>query len=185
MDTDIEQIRINTYKASNDVTKNLYGDMELGEALGGISERFHFDKNTQRIFIDVIGDAILGLFPKEHIEKQLIEQIHLPASTAGGIVKELGGFIARITTQKPDGAVVAVQKADTNDSPAIEKTPQASPLGEARPLTREELMQKLSPRRTMVADVASVQHPPVSQPAGTPAQGYEAYQNTKGPGMGR
>lgn len=49
--------------------------------------------------------------------------------------------------------------------------------GEPRPLTREELMQKLSPRRTMVQDVASVQRPTASQPASAPAQGYEAYQN--------
>lgn len=49
--------------------------------------------------------------------------------------------------------------------------------GEPRPLTREELMQKLSPRRTMIQDVASVQHPTASQPTSAPAQGYEAYQN--------
>jgi len=50
-------------------------------------------------------------------------------------------------------------------------------VGEPRPLTREELMQKLSPRRTMVQDVASAQHPTASQPTSAPAQGYEAYQN--------
>lgn len=65
------------------------------------------------------------------------------------------------------------------------QTPQASPLGEPRPLTREELMQKLSPRRTMVEDVASVQHPQPSQTPSTPVRGYEAYQNSKGPGTGR
>lgn len=168
--SDIEQTRINAYRASNDATKFLYGDTELGDALGLISERFHFDENTKHIFIDVIGDAILGLFPKENIEKQLIEQIHLPESSAKGIVNELGNFIARITTQKSEKNTTIL----TTPPPQVQQNQLA---GEPRPLTREELMQKLSPRRTMIQDVASVQHPTASQPTSAPAQGYEAYQN--------
>lgn len=51
---------------------------------------------------------------------------------------------------------------------------------EARPLTREELMQRLTPRRTMADDVAISQHNPPQTPVPKPqAQGYEAYQNTQ------
>ncbi len=70
-------------------------------------------------------------------------------------------------------------------TPTPETKPAVDGGVEARPLTREELMQKLSPRRTMVEDVASVQHPQPSQTPSTPVRGYEAYQNSKGPGTGR
>jgi hypothetical protein len=52
--------------------------------------------------------------------------------------------------------------------------------GEPRPLTREELMQKLTPRRTMVADVASVQHQKETMPQSTPPRGYDAYTKNGG-----
>jgi hypothetical protein len=69
------------------------------------------------------------------------------------------------------------QTKNLNSAPQVQ---QNQLTGEPRPLTREELMQKLTPRRTMVADVASVQHQKGTMPQSTPPRGYDAYTKNGG-----
>lgn len=59
------------------------------------------------------------------------------------------------------------QAKNPDSAPQIQQNQLA---GEPRPLTREELMQKFTPRRTMVGDVSAL--PDTSR--NTPTQGYEA-----------
>ena len=94
-----------------------------------------------------ISDYVLGLITKDGLKAS----ITAPEENILTLFDQIG-LLQKNTLSEPS----------TPQQPAT--------VVESRPLTREELMQKLSPRRTMVGDVSTL--PDTSH--NTPTQGYEA-----------
>ena len=91
--------------------------------------------------------------------------------------------LLKVTNFTEEDSVSLIKKIELLQENLLEKpstSQQPTTIAEPRPLTREELMQKLTPRRTMVADVASVQHQKEAAPQAAPSRGYDEYTKNGG-----
>ena len=121
-----------------------------------LTDAYHIQKELKSVVAEEILFLLLKLVGEPEVPERLSIRIGIGLADAQSLINQFTTWLEGRPLLAPDTTTVAT---------------------EPRPLTREELMQKLSPRRTMVQDVASVQHPTASQPTSAPAQGYEAYQN--------
>ena len=177
MQDNTEEKRIHTYRGASDVVRDLYSDLELGGSLGAISRRLQLDEAMKGVFIDVVGDIILGLYPKSELKKRLMSEVHLSEDTARQIGLDLKDFLARIE------GVPVIPEASKDTRERLELRPEGVARGgrEAsenaegpKPLTREEVLQALAPRRTMASDIEHIK-----QERGGNTAGYETYQSEK------
>ncbi len=161
MNDDLRKKRIEAYRLLEESMKELYGSVHLSSILGALSKKYALASSAHDTFVDTLGDVILGFYPKSELQALLINKVGLNQANALVTENELRPLLTDIpsTPRVLDVNNKLVGDATALTSPAPQ-TQQSQPMeSEARPLTREELMQKLSPRRTMVEDVASVQHP--------------------------
>lgn len=184
MDTSLDTKRIDAYRIAPEDMRALYGNLELGGVLGSLSTQFGFDETTQKAFINVIGDAILGFFPKGDVKQQLISQLKMNNESADIAINALGTFIEMIAgsaaipeaqkdlkeklelrpdeVQSPQTEGV-IPEAPKDLKEKLELRPEEAQVskgdGEAgvRPLTRDEVLRALAPARTMAGDIASLE----------------------------
>lgn len=156
MQNDIEEKRIQTYRSADETVRALYSDLDLGATLGSTSGRLQMDDHAKRIFIDIIGDIILGFYPKSDLKRLLVSEVGVTEEVAQKIELDLKDFLARI-----DG-VPTIPEASKDVREKLELRPEASASGQGgasavgpKPLTREQVMQALAPKRTMPSDIAT------------------------------
>ncbi len=154
MHNEISQKRMVSYGKVSVSTQELYSDLELGGALGNISEKLHFDDSQRVSFINTVGDIILGFYPKSDLKRLLVSEVGVTEEVAQKIELDLKDFLARI-----DG-VPTIPEASKDVREKLELRPEASASGQGgvgpKPLTREQVMQALAPKRTMIDDMANV-----------------------------
>ncbi len=181
MNDELEKKRITTYRTATETVRQLYGNLELGEALGLMVEKFKFVEPKRRIFIDIVGDIILGFNPKIELPKLLMNGVGLSEIDAKQVANELAHFLTQIGEPSVPTAVPDTkERLDLRPQgietvvPEIPKAPTAPQQG-ARPLTREELMNALSPKRTMATDIEAVRQKQGTEKPKESFPGYDAF----------
>ncbi len=158
MDTSLDSKRIDSYRAAPENIRALYANLDLGTVLGNLSTKFGFDEVTQKLFINVIGDAILGFFPKADIRQRLVSQVGMTDENADISINSLGKFIEMIIGNAaiPEAPKDLKEKLELRpeNAPVVESAPTTE--GGVRPLTRDEVLRALAPARTMAGDIASL-----------------------------
>ena len=156
MDTELDIKRINAYREAPESVRSLYCNLELGGALGELITKFALDETKRTIFINVLGDAILGFFQKGKIQEELVKQTRLSNENAEMATQSLQKFITLIESE----GVIPEAPKDLREELELrpETASKVTSSGEnVRPLTRDEVLKSLSPSRTMAGDIASAQ----------------------------
>ncbi len=168
MENDLENKRQAAYQASDETTKDLYASIALGEILFYYTDKLTLAGEKQHEFINIVGDIILGLYPKAELSKKLTDELGIGQDVAN----EISGKLAEVLTTVPD--LPTLPSAESSLREKLELRPEGVPAGEqmTQPLTREELLNALSSKRTMASDAARVQGAPV---AGAATVGYQNY----------
>ncbi len=193
------QDRQQTLSGTSDKTLDLYGSIETARLLKDVRKKFNIlDDN----FIDLIGDIILGFYPKSELQKLLIQELKISPDIAQEIEQSLKDFLERIDGVPilPTAPKVVNEKLDLGPAtmkkgwetekeevpaPTLGTVPDASndlkerlelrpknvirqsftepKVEEAdeeddgpKPLTRTQILQSLTSKRTMASDIASI-----------------------------
>ncbi len=181
MEEDQNKKRREAYTIAPPTTQELYGDLNLGNTLTKILNKLHLNEEYKTRLIHVIGDAILGFYPPSAIASELVAKVGITQEIADTIVTELSIFIEKIgrissptisqensMSKSTTTPVTWTQDPVTKTPTAVPKiTPQpasAEPAFGAKPLTREEVLKALVPKRTMASDTASLTQQPPNTP---------------------
>ncbi len=170
MDNELEKKRMEMYRRSGDVVRALYGDPDLGKTLSSIAKRNSLPKEKKSILIDIVGDIILGLKPRNILEQNLVSAVSLTPETARLIVTELKPFLDKIPNENPGIPAANLESkerlllrpdtvagANANSGVVAGNTPPVEQKDTAaKPLTRDELMSALAGKRTMASDIEAV-----------------------------
>ncbi len=152
-----QQIREAYAKASPEIIDVATAE-KTAHYINELTDTYHVPKELK----SVVAEEILFLLLKLVTETEVPERLNIRIGIEVNSAKSLVEHFVRWT----EGRHTVAEVAPTT--------------GEPRPLTREELMQKLTPRRTMVADVASVQHQKEAAPQAAPSRGYDEYTKNGG-----
>lgn len=205
METDARQKRISAYTNSSERIQNLYGDLELGGVLGDLIQNLGFNDEQGSVLISIVGDIILGFYPKSELQKLLIQEFKISPDIAQEIEQSLKDFLERIdgvpilptapkvVNEKLDLGPATMKKSWETDKGGETGSP-ATTLGEVpnasndlkerlelrpknvirqsfteqkveetdeeddgpKPLTRTQILQSLTSKRTMASDIASI-----------------------------
>lgn len=165
------ETRLSVLKKASEATFELYSSIETATLLGSLRRKYNLQNGDS--FIDLVGDIILGLIPKSDLKTQLVSSIRLSPEVADSVAFDLKDFLSKVAESTP---TAVVQKPLQPEAPIIPKaTPPPSTTHEtsfgAKPLTREEVLRALTPKRTMANDVASAQQ---QSSVRVPVSGFEA-----------
>lgn len=160
MDNISEQKRIAAYRNSDSSVKKLYGNLELGGFLGISAEKYNLSEPSKKIFIDIVGDIILGLHEKSQLVSLLTAQLKISDPDGENLAREISKFLD-INLPGPN-----VPKADSTVPEKLELRPEGVPVPKpvtteevvSKPLTREDVLDALASKRTMASDIESVKN---------------------------
>lgn len=156
MNETLEQRRILAYRAADDGTKVLYGNPIIGEIIASACANQKIESEVQKTAVDIVGDIILGFYPKSDSVKLLVQNALIPQETAEKIAKELIGFFdpqekkPELPTATPDPRERLFLRPEGVDGNAL---PEKHTEEMAKPLTRDTLMDSLVTHRTMAGDI--------------------------------
>ncbi len=161
MSTPTKDQRLERYRKSPEAIKELYASEQTQMIMEHIIDTYKLEDKLE--VVDIVGDIILGFYNKADLRALLIQELQLPEVTAQQIAADLSGLLSLIQ----NGTVVGSVPQPIHEAPDLRpQTLQTAPvtrqavgdpgLGQ-RPLTREEVMQALSPKRTMSEDIATLQ----------------------------
>lgn len=167
-------LRIATLKKSSDAIFQLYSSLETARLLRHIREKYNINKDSS--FVDIIGDIILGFYPKSDLRKLLVENVKISEDTAQKIEFDLKDFLTNIE------GVPSLPSAPKDIKDRLELRPEGVPVGgtsqetetSARPITREQLLTALTAKRTMAGDIESIK-----QSGSKEVPEYETYRNAQ------
>ncbi len=177
----LEEKRIATYRKANDTVRRLYGDLELGEAMDLIAKAQGFSDAQKHLFIDVVGDIILGFYPKSDFSKLLVSEAHCSQNIADDIVGKLARFLTPIE-ETPATNLEPRERLDLRPEGVQQKFGGEESRHEemAKPLTREELLSALSAKRTMATDIEAVRNKHAEKETEQkPVEGYAAFRENE------
>lgn len=175
MDTNIEQKRIETYRAATSQIQELYGSHLLGGVLGSLIKELKITEENRKEFIDVTGDIILGFDPKSQLTSLLVEKIGLSQENARDAAQRILPLLISLPDLPPTvpeanpelkerlelrpkgvmGGVETTSAEPLTPTPLVQSAPQKEQKTSVQPLTREELMNALATKRTMASDMAA------------------------------
>ena len=151
--------RLEALKDADPAIIELYGSIETGRILSDVTKKYNLEEGGNHI--DIIGDVILGFYPKSDLGKLLSKQLQIPETAAAQIAKDLEEFLAPIpaepTLPKADGSVPErLHLRPEGGAEPFKSTaaPDTKTDVIARPLTKADLMNSLSPKRTMQSDIS-------------------------------
>ena len=191
----------------NEIRLHMYSSKETGDTLKPIREKHNISIDSN--FVDIIGDIILGFYPKSSLPTLLMQEIGISKEEADSTASELASFL------KP------IEDMPSTSQETDEKNPIKEPLDLRREsvpkqyvdmeenlhahmniLTRDELMKSLATHHTMASDTADLRKeqsepkpknagvsvspivPPVTssiveEATPPPVHGYEAYRSNE------
>ncbi len=175
MNNDLREKRIVAYRNLTEDMQNLYGNLEMGDKLGVISNDLKLDEIPEGVLINIIGDIILGFNKKSDLKKLLKDELQVTDEVATKIESDLAQFLERIDTVPNDQAITEMVASEPD---AIETTsaPEETPDDGPKPLTREDVLNALAPRK---APEVIVPEPEIVSEPEEPLSGYAAYQKEK------
>ena len=162
------------YKTVSSQIQELYAGKTTGYILRKVFTQYNLSNELYPIFATTVGDTILGFYEKTDLKKVLESELGISSNIALKITIDLEDLLSKIedyseSSNQPQAGIEELVlnssqvriNIQAQNSTIIPKpiTPSASkePVFGAKPLTREEVLQALSPKRTMSGDVASIQ----------------------------
>lgn len=119
--------------------QSLYENVEFGRQTDKLVKEYALDEEKTAIFIHIFGDAILGFYTVEDIPENLKTKLGFDDTAVATILSELSRYVETI------------KNLSSGDSPE-EPSPQIIPEESSKPLSREEVLAALAPKRTMQSD---------------------------------
>jgi hypothetical protein len=143
----------------------VYSDLELGDILFQTAEELCMSPERGVAFTHIVGDIILGIIPQKEFVTRVASEIGISNERAILIEKTIEPFLRRAhsttspTTQIPSANNELKEKLELRPEVPTPKpyTREVGADGSVKPLTREEVLQALAPKRTMASDIASIQ----------------------------
>jgi hypothetical protein len=134
-----------------EATFELYASAETTQLIKSNLAKHQIQKRDS--FVDLVGDVLLGLVSSSDFKKLLISEIGVSLEIAEQIEAELKSFFTHLDWASP------FPEADKEIRERLELKPERAVLGDARPLTREDVLRALRPSsRTMASDINAIAH---------------------------
>ncbi len=174
------------YQSVSPTIQELYAGKTTGYVLRNVFTQCGLASELYPLFATVIGDVILGFYPRSDLKKVLTEEAGISADTAIKIDIDLEDLLSKIESTStpliPTSVNSVAPSEDQSKNPSVTwtqdpvtKTPTAIPRTTpqsagaegtfgAKPLTREEVLKALVPKRTMASDTASLTQQPPTTP---------------------
>lgn len=89
--------RLEKLRALPEEIQDLYGSLDVTRAILKIAEQYQIDRQKD-IFIDTVGDVMLGFYPKA----QLVELIQKNIGTPAAIATQIAADLQAVLTPVPD-----------------------------------------------------------------------------------
>lgn len=184
-----KETRLKTLKIASENTVNLYCSIETASILSPIRKKY----GVKGEFIDLIGDIILGFYPKSALRRLLVSEVGVHDDIAEHIENDLKDFLAKIerasaapeVPKAPEPAPVQAPERFTlrpENAPGT-GVPRGETVGSQKPLTRDDVLRSFAPQTSPTP----VPQPPASPTVPLPpnsaraaVQGYEAYRSQNG-----
>ncbi len=158
-----KEMRLAAFSQLPESYASMYSSEESGELFLSLIKKYSV--SDKYALINVVGDIILGFYPISDLKKLMVENVKVSSDEADKIASDLKEFLEPIEGRANTSSAVK-QTFEISDSKerldlrpeGVQKQNSVSPeVGiveeMARPLTREELMNALSPKRTMASDI--------------------------------
>ncbi len=174
------EARDERYDAASPDIQFLYSDHTSGRILREVFERHGLDKTLYTDYAILVGDIILGFYPKADLKKLLEGELELSPDIAQKIETDLKLFLSKIENipSVPTASGDLKEKLELRPKGvtpekggAVEKEEEkeSDQMLDAKPLTREAVLSALAPKRTMANDIASLEQNDEK------VHGYDAY----------
>ena len=144
-------MRLETYRKAPEHIQAIYGAPETGELLGMLQEEYKIPDDT---FIEIVGDVMLGFYPKAELRKLLISMLGVSEEAALAIEQDLQKLLSGVA----GAPSVPPAPRDVKEPVTFRPTtpPMPVPSDNSKPLTREEVLRSIAPKRTMAQDIESL-----------------------------
>jgi hypothetical protein len=159
------QSRKEYIKNASDTLLGVYADLDLGEKIYEIADTLYMNDERRIAFTHLVGDVILGVISEQNFIQQTTQHIGLSEAKASEIKQALDVYFRKAETAR--GANSQIPPANNELKEKLELRPEVptpKPYtrevgadGRVKPLTREEVLQALTSKRTMASDIASIQ----------------------------
>jgi len=176
MPNDITQQRQAAYNRAPAAIQEIYGDIALGDVIDSWISALHIDTSRQPVFIHIIGDTLLGLILRRNFKQALVSGLGISIVDAEKIESAIIPFFSRAESEPPLPEINPDTREKLELRPqGMPHMPTAAPVEDpgARPLTREEVLRTLAPKRTLASDIESLRQ------QGAAAEGYTTPQQTE------
>jgi|GEM_PF-1898779 len=156
--------------------QNLYWMPESGEILYKTYKKYNLPEEKYKNFGIAVGDVILGFYKKSDLPKVLMAELSVTEDVANTMSLDLKDFLSKIEGEfniantKPQNIPQAnnqlkeklelrpegVQRPMAPPPPTPPTAPSEPTQGAMKPLTRDEVLKALSPKRTMKSDIEAM-----------------------------
>lgn len=143
-------MRLEALRKAPEAVQDLYGSLETAQLIKVVMSTYKLQNDE---FVNVVGDTILGLYPKSNFRKLLKVFIGASDEVAENIEKDMSNLLYKIdgipvipVASKEVTAQLDMRPADV--SPDMQTA--------SKPLTREDVLRAIAPKRTMASDIESV-----------------------------
>lgn len=149
MATITNQNRLDALRKAQRHIQEMHGSVETGQLLGHLRKEYKIQDDA---FIDIVGDVMLGFYPKSNFRKLLTGLLGVSPEVAESIERDLSNLLLKI-----DGVpIIPVASRDAREELQMRPEGVEAASREPKPLTREEVLRAISPKRTMASDIESV-----------------------------
>jgi hypothetical protein len=158
-----EDVRTKAIRESSEAILAVYGDLDLGDLLYQICESLCMNDVRRIAFTHLIGDTILGLIPESELTDRISDGVGISKEKASEIQMKIDPFLSRVTsvssetehTLETNGISKVNGVSDDNRTVVSQPTSQPVHQNFSQPLSREEVLRALAPKRTMAEDINS------------------------------
>lgn len=153
---------------SSDAIYDLYGSSELGSKIIAWSKESGFTPEVKSLFIDCIGDTILGFYQTKDLPALVQQEVGVTPEVAARIVADLAELMAPVLEREAMlanpklGAIKELHQqfakagGTPGSEPAVAPTPHIAPapVAPTAPVASEPgPLHNVAPMRTMAADM--------------------------------
>ncbi len=155
--------RMARFRSAPEAIAEIYGSNATTQLIKSIRERFSIQSD---VFVDIVGDMILGLYPRNTLPSLLTNELNLSQEIASSIATELNQFLDKIPGEILPSSQQTMSPVSNLISPTTDSEVHRTPL------TKDELMKALEAKRTMKTDIDAMREKLKS--AAEPKVGYDS-----------
>jgi hypothetical protein len=158
---DIENLRRQAIRNASEEVLMLYGNPDIGNAIMETSSELCFNSERELLLVHILGDIILGIANEGDLMNKMQEVLGVSEQKSRELVNKFRPFLGNQTPSVPVAHNELKEKLELRPESVPSCPAPISPQegeGSTRPLTREEVLASLAPRRTMASDIETIKH---------------------------